>query len=227
MGLKIALGESANAHPPRGHTLLMPLYSFNNFSLDPDRRELRSGASAVPVEPQVFDLLLCLIRNRDRVVSYDDLIAQVWNGRIVSDSTLATRINAARKAIGDDGARQALIKTTAKKGVRFIGDVRENDGATPRANPGKPLRQEISSQARSGRRYLHDSPTISLLSATTGAVTGWPIATCRIFRSTASCATSRRSPMRPSSKDLRCSVTRKAPRSQSTTPCVTRSAYRR
>ncbi len=77
------------------------LYSFEDHRLDPDRRELFARGERVSLEPQVFDLLVYLIRNRDRVVSKDDLIAGVWDGRIVSDSTLDSRINAARKALGD------------------------------------------------------------------------------------------------------------------------------
>ncbi|HEY6381279.1 MAG TPA: winged helix-turn-helix domain-containing protein, partial [Pseudolabrys sp.] len=109
------------------------LFLFNNFALDCERRELRAGGSAVPVEPQVFDLLVYLITNRDRVVSKDDLIASVWGGRIVSDSTLDSRINAARKAVGDSGRKQNLIKTSARKGFRFVGEVQE-DAQTPAAN---------------------------------------------------------------------------------------------
>ena len=101
------------------------MLQFGNIKIDPARRELRRGGELVPVEPQVFDLLLYLIGNRDRVVTRDDLIAHVWKGRIVSESTLATRLNSARRALGDDGARQTLIKTVARKGVRFVGDVSE------------------------------------------------------------------------------------------------------
>src|SRR5690606_22183729 len=97
--------------------------------LDGARRELSRGGALVPVEPQVFDLIELLIRNCDRVVTRDDMIAHVWHGRIVSESTLATRINAARKAIGDDGTAQRLIKTVARKGVRFVGTV-QTDAAT-------------------------------------------------------------------------------------------------
>ena len=82
------------------------------------------GSAAIAVEPQVFDLLVYLVQNRDRVVSKDDLIASVWRGRIVSDSTLTSRINAARKAIGDSGEEQKLIRTIARKGIRFVGAVR-------------------------------------------------------------------------------------------------------
>ncbi|MCK1354207.1 winged helix-turn-helix domain-containing protein [Bradyrhizobium sp. CW7] len=101
------------------------LYSFSDFTLDTDRRELRHGAEMISVTPQVFDLLNYLIRNRERVVSKDELIARVWNGRIVSDAALTTRLNAARSAIGDTGEKQQLIKTLPRKGFRFVGAVQE------------------------------------------------------------------------------------------------------
>ena len=90
------------------------LFLFNNFSIDTGRRELRRDGEPQAVEPQVFDLLEYLIRNRDRVVTRDDVLAGVWNGRIVSDSTLASRINAARIAIGDNGEDQRLIRTITR-----------------------------------------------------------------------------------------------------------------
>src|SRR5512144_378766 len=99
-------------------------FLFGDHTLDADRRELRRGAEAISVEPQVFDLLIYLVENRDRVVSKDDLIASIWGGRVVSDSTLTSRINAARKAVGDSGGNQKLIRTIARKGLRFVGDVR-------------------------------------------------------------------------------------------------------
>ena len=78
-------------------------YLFEDYAFDPDRRELYRGAEVVPIAPQVFDLLDYLIRNRERVVSKDDLINAVWNGRSVSDAALTTRLNVARSAIGDSG----------------------------------------------------------------------------------------------------------------------------
>ena len=99
-------------------------FIFANHVLDTDRRELRRGSEPIAVEPQVFDLLVYLVQNWDRVVSKDDLTASVWGGRIVSDSTLTSRINAARKAVGDSGAGQKLIRTIARKGLRFVGAVR-------------------------------------------------------------------------------------------------------
>ena len=84
-------------------------YLFEEYAFDTDRRELHRGADVVSVAPQVFDLLDYLIRNRERVVSKDDLINAIWNGRIVSDAALTTRLNAARTAIGDSGEEQRLI----------------------------------------------------------------------------------------------------------------------
>ena len=114
--------------------------------LDTDRRELRRGAALVAVEPQVFDFLVHLVRHRDRVVSKDELLATVWHGRIVSESAVFNRINAARSAIGDTGDKQRLIKTLPRKGLRFVGDVSEDEAAAivgahagPRASVSLPL----------------------------------------------------------------------------------------
>jgi TolB-like protein len=105
-------------------------YSFEDFVLDTDRRELRRGADVIPTTPQVFDLLDYLIRHRERVCSKDDLINAIWNGRIVSDAALTTRINAVRAAIADDGDNQHLIKTLPRKGFRFVGAVQEGQKPT-------------------------------------------------------------------------------------------------
>jgi TolB-like protein len=102
-------------------------YFFGGYVLDAARRELRKGDILQPVEPQVFDLLKYLLANRDHVVSRDEMFAAVWKGRIVSDSTLSSRISAARTALGDTGDKQRLIRTLPRKGVRFVGDVREAD----------------------------------------------------------------------------------------------------
>ena len=106
------------------------LYLFDNLVLDTGRRELRAGCSSVDVEPQVFDLLEYVIRHRDRVVSRDELIESIWGGRVVSESALSTRINAVRSAIGDNGTQQRLIKTLPRRGVRFVGEVREEARTT-------------------------------------------------------------------------------------------------
>jgi TolB-like protein len=102
--------------------------------------------AVVPVEPKVFDFLTYVIQNRERVVSKDELIDTIWHGRVISDSALATCINAARSAIADDGAQQRLIKTLPRKGLRFIGDVQQNEnkavgviGAELSPTPSPPL----------------------------------------------------------------------------------------
>ena len=110
------------------------LVLFENFALDSERRELRVGGTTVPVEPQVFDVLVYLIANRDRVVSKDDLIASVWGGRIVSESTLTSRINAVRKAVGDSGDKQEFVRTFTRKGVRWIAPVEIREKETKTAN---------------------------------------------------------------------------------------------
>src|SRR5438552_1822500 len=86
-------------------------YLFEDYVLDTERRELRLGNAPVVLEPQVFDLLAYLIQNRERVLSKDDLIATIWNGRVVSESALSTRISAARCAVNDSGEQQRLIRT--------------------------------------------------------------------------------------------------------------------
>jgi DNA-binding winged helix-turn-helix (wHTH) protein len=119
------------------------LFQFGKFTLDAARRELRENGAEVSVEPQVFDLLELLIRRRDEVVSRDDLIEHVWKGRIVSESAMASRINAARVAVSDNGSDQRLIKTIARKGIRFVGEVREQGGAAP-ARPAETKHQDIT-----------------------------------------------------------------------------------
>lgn len=99
-------------------------YLFGDYSLDPQSYELKRGEQPIAVEPQVFGVLACLIENRDRVVSKDDLIDTVWKGRIVSDATLSSRISAARRAVGDTGNAQAVIRTVARRGFRFVSPVR-------------------------------------------------------------------------------------------------------
>ncbi|MGB8608318.1 winged helix-turn-helix domain-containing protein, partial [Bradyrhizobium sp.] len=110
-------------------------YLFEEYAFDTDRRELHRGADVVSVAPQVFDLLDYLIRNRERVVSKDDLIDVIWKGRSVSDAALTTRLNAARSALGDSGEEQRLIKTLPRKGFRFVGPVREAKGPAPAQQP--------------------------------------------------------------------------------------------
>jgi adenylate cyclase len=130
-------------------------FRFEDYALDIERRELRRGAQQIAVEPQVFDLLVYMVQNRERVVTKDDLLDAVWSGRFVSESNLTTRINAARKAIGDSGQEQRLIRTIARKGFRFVGVVSTaaedaRDAPTSTAPTGIPL-------------PLPDKPSIAVL----------------------------------------------------------------
>lgn len=133
------------------------LYLFEDIALDADRRELRRGNILVSIEPRVFDLLVYVIRNRERVVEKDDLIASVWEGRIVSDSALTTCINAARSTIGDSGEAQRLIKTLPRKGIRFVGVVREEE------KPAGLAATAIAAESPGPVLALPDKPSIAVL----------------------------------------------------------------
>ncbi|HEU0062171.1 MAG TPA: winged helix-turn-helix domain-containing protein, partial [Hyphomicrobiaceae bacterium] len=125
------------------------VFSFDDCRLDIERRELRRRGECVDLAPKVFDLLTFLVRHRDRVVTKDDLLQAVWGGRIVSESALTTRINEVRRAIGDDGTAQRLVRTFARKGVRFIGEVvvipdQANSDATDALRLASPLTEKPS-----------------------------------------------------------------------------------
>lgn len=132
-------------------------YLFEEYEFDTDRRELHRGADVVSIAPQVFDLLDHLIRNRERVVSKDDLINAIWNGRIVTDAALTTRLNAARTAIGDSGDEQRLIKTLPRRGFRFVGTVREA------ARPEGVAVTDASAQQPKPALPFPDKPSIAVL----------------------------------------------------------------
>lgn len=133
------------------------LYLFEDYALDTNRRELHRGATLVSLEPQVFDLLEYLIRNRQRVVSKDDLFASIWDGRIVSESALSNRINAARSAVNDNGDEQRLIRTLQRKGIRFVGIVREEQ------KPAGVGSLEIAAEQSRTAPLLPDKPSIAVL----------------------------------------------------------------
>jgi TolB-like protein len=136
-------------------------FLFADYILDTGRRELRCGSESIAVEPQVLDLLIYLMENNDRVVSKDDLIASIWGGRIVSDTTLTSRIYAARRAVGDSGRNQKLIRTVARKGLRFVGEVtRLADGEPAHtADPAPDDADKVMPQAPA----LPDRPSIAVL----------------------------------------------------------------
>lgn len=139
-------------------------YVFEGFELDKERLELREGSAPVGIEPQVFDLLIYLIDNRDRVVSKEELFDTVWNGRIVSLSTLTSRINAARQAIGDSGSDQRLIKTVARRGYRFTGDVKMDGEARAPVS----LRPKTRPAPHQTIRFCTSCDGVSIAYASTG-----------------------------------------------------------
>src|SRR5258706_15295374 len=100
------------------------IYQFGPFELDIAAIELRNGESRLNIEPQVFAVLALLIENRDRLVTKEEIIEKVWDGRIVSDAALASRVKSARQALGDDGKSQHFIRTIHGRGYRFVADAR-------------------------------------------------------------------------------------------------------
>jgi len=152
----VAARYSARMNP--GRTAVQ--FSFADHTLDTARRELRRGEEQVALEPQVFDLLAYLVESRDRVVSKDDLIASVWGGRIVSDATLSSRIYAARKAVGDSGDRQKLIRTIARKGLRFVATVQTQPDQKPAEYVIEPA---VGAARPSAALPLPDRPAIAVL----------------------------------------------------------------
>ena len=116
--------------------------TFEGYRLDLARRELSLAGTVIATTPKVFDLLAYLVENRGRVVSRDDLLEAVWQGRIVSESPLASHINAVRRAIGDTGSQQRLVRTVARKGFRFVGEARETGAADTGDAPTMPTDRE-------------------------------------------------------------------------------------
>jgi TolB-like protein/cytochrome c-type biogenesis protein CcmH/NrfG len=137
-------------------------FIFSDHMLDTDRRELSRGPDRVAIEPQVFDLLVYLMENHDRVVSKDDLFAAVWDGRIVSESTLTSRINAARKAIGDSGRDQKLLRTISRKGFRFVGALRSQSAGHESSGNAGHSADELNEESRSVLSPL-DRPAVAVL----------------------------------------------------------------
>ena len=144
------------------------MLQFDNFLIDPDRRELRGPHGVIHVEPQVFDLLLYLAQNANRVISKDELIQKIWTGRVISDAALNSRINSARRAIGDTGRRQALIRTIQRRGFLFAVEVTAPTSDQPSSaagsmarlmpGPSNPMRPDKPSIAVLPFQNLGDDP---------------------------------------------------------------------
>lgn len=136
------------------------IYSFGDYCIDTVRFEIACRGQVLAVEPQVLDLLIMLIEKRDKVVSRDELFARIWKGRIVSDATLSSRIKTARQMIGDDGARQDLIKTIHSRGFRFVGTVVTKPEPATVSEDGSPIfRATESDNERPATRYAKSGDT--------------------------------------------------------------------
>ncbi|MCO8311739.1 winged helix-turn-helix domain-containing protein [Pseudomonas mandelii] len=133
-------------------------FVFEDYVLDQERRELTLRGQVMAVGPQVFDLLLQLVSNRDRVVSKDDLLKAVWGGRIVSESTITSHINAVRKAIGDTGEEQRLVRTVPRKGYRFVGEIKVGEIGETRQPDGPGIGERAFDPL-----VLPDKPSITVL----------------------------------------------------------------
>jgi predicted ATPase/DNA-binding winged helix-turn-helix (wHTH) protein len=103
------------------------IYQFDDCELDPGRILLRRGGDEVAVEPQVFDLLHCLIEHRGQLMTKEELLDTVWGDRFVGESALTSRVKSARRAVGDDGTAQRIIRTVHGKGYEFVAPVVERD----------------------------------------------------------------------------------------------------
>jgi len=151
-------------------------YVFADCELDCERRELLRNGTAVHLEPQVFDVLVHLVRNHDRVVTREELLQAVWHGRIVSEDALTSRISAARRAIGDTGADQRLIRTVQRRGFHFVADVHEpaaDLGSAAAADaPGPPPPADIATPMQAVR-FVRTSDGVHLAVAPGG--TGPPL----------------------------------------------------
>jgi pimeloyl-ACP methyl ester carboxylesterase/DNA-binding winged helix-turn-helix (wHTH) protein len=130
------------------------VWRFGDFELDTARYELRGNGSVIRIEPQVFDVLTQLVTHRDRMVTKEELFDSVWGGRFVGEAALTSRIKAARRALGDDGESQRLIRTVRGRGYQFVGTVDED---TPAPEPQAPLpRQSIAfTRAADGIRLAY------------------------------------------------------------------------
>lgn len=138
-------------------------FAFENFELDVARAELRRDGAPVPIEPQVFELIKLLVSASDRIVTRDEIFEVIWGNRIVSDAALSSRIRDARKAIGDDGTAQRLIRTVHRRGLRFVGDVRDLSYSRPAAVPvSEPVAQAPSPEPTAVAQDVLDRPAIAV-----------------------------------------------------------------
>lgn len=131
------------------------IFQFNQYCVDTDRYQLFLQGTEFTTEPQVFDLLVYLIENRERVVSRDELLENLWKGKVVTDSALSARLKDVRKAVGDDGTKQSIIKTFHGRGYQFIAKISEVDELLSI--------DKIITERRDEMRSLPGKPSIAVL----------------------------------------------------------------
>ncbi len=138
-------------------------FKFADYLLDPERRELTQAGRVIAIGPQVFDVMVHLVENHDKVVAKDDLLLAVWGGRIVSESTITSHINAVRKALGDNGEEQHMVRTVARKGFRFVGEVTLADKDDGGRSQGPDLASSGTAATQPYSLPLPDKPSITVL----------------------------------------------------------------
>ncbi len=138
------------------------IYVVNSCAIDTETFEVHRDGVRIPVEPQVFDLLCLLIENPDRIVTREEIIEKVWKGRIVSDAAISSRIKAARRAIGDDGKAQGVIRTVHRRGIRFVGEMtmRDSVGAVDAQAATPPMAAVVPPAARETASAAADSDDV-------------------------------------------------------------------
>src|SRR5262245_6521525 len=152
-------GAALGGSPAPDLSLPPMLYRFGRFELDLATVELRAGGKAVDLEPQVFALLALLVGNSERMVSKDEIIEKVWDGRVVSEAAVASRIKSARQALGDDGTAQRFIKTIHGRGYRFVGEAKAAHGISTAtaAEPEVPVEPDLGAMVQSLERISRPS----------------------------------------------------------------------
>ena len=136
------------------------IYRFDQFELDTEKLELRGDGGVIALEPQVFALLVYLVENRDRVVGKEEIVDKIWDGRIVSDSAVSSRIKSARQALGDDGVSQRFIRTMHRVGFRFVAEVVKG---APRAIAANVREPQAASPGEAASTLDAMRPTIAVL----------------------------------------------------------------
>lgn len=151
-------------------------YVFGDCELDASKHRLSVAGADRAVEPQVFDLLRHMLENPGRLITHDELIEKVWQGRIVSDSAISARISAARSAVGDDGTRQAVIKTVPRRGFQLVVDVQVvPEGSDASQTASKPVSDKLERPSAAGQRvrFCGSGDGTRIAYATTGK--GYPL----------------------------------------------------